>query len=480
MKPRNLKAGAQVGSQYGELGHRHAIVLAVTAGALWLATVVFVARSATGENGAFRLLVGLMATWMFVVLIGSRSRLLLLSPLYLLGVANLTLFSLLPSIFAKFLSKGGGFGKMTELTLHGVGGIAEGLILQFAAFCLFSFALLTMLPMRAIPDRKTLGGDRAANRVFLLATILVVVLCFFVVVARWNLGSDLLTVNRNVHDGLLPAISVALAAVAWCGSVGEPRRAYMATAVILAATAALLSSTLADVPLYIAFGCLSLIGLLVPASIRSRGFIAMMPILIFLTVFAGVIAVTILRPDASLTGAFPRFENALTRKIFLRQGVPMGCLENIVHQRLHQNAGNPFYFVIAPVPRVLWPNKPSLSRGSEYSVAYCDNAEAMQTHNSESVTLLGEPIIEGGVAGLGAAQMTLAVILGAATFIGLGGGPVRLIGFVALLPWMIAFDQKFALYIANIIKMLIYMLPLLFALRVLLGKRNAEVVDAGG
>jgi len=80
------------------------------------------------------------------------------------------------------------------------------------------------------------------------------------------------------------------------------------------------------------------------------------------------------------------------------------------------------------------------------------------------ITLIGEPILEAGLPGIvvasaviGVALLALGVVLSRAT-------PLGIIGVVAMLPWLINFQQHFALYFANSVKMFLTMAPILLTL----------------
>lgn len=153
-------------------------------------------------------------------------------------------------------------------------------------------------------------------------------------------------------------------------------------------------------------------------------------------------------------------------KFVERQMASAGCLDQIVERAGRYDApGNPFYFLAGPVPRVLWPDKPNLSRGAEFAED-CGMSGSRARGHSESITILGEPLIEAGISGLLAAFATLAVLLTLAWRLVVSQTAVGPILVAASFPWLCAFQQHFALYFANILKMVVIVSPLIIALMI--------------
>ena len=61
------------------------------------------------------------------------------------------------------------------------------------------------------------------------------------------------------------------------------------------------------------------------------------------------------------------------------------------------------------------------------------------------------------------AQAFLGASLLLATFLAFRGGAPGIISLAAMLPWLTVFEQHFALYFANAVKMFLFMTPLLVA-----------------
>jgi len=95
--------------------------------------------------------------------------------------------------------------------------------------------------------------------------------------------------------------------------------------------------------------------------------------------------------------------------------------------------------------------------GKEYAVDYCSKKPRHVGYHSSSITLLGQPIIHGGMIGLVFHAGFL--LLGLAAIERFNANPAALPAamIVALLPWLMDFDQDFAMYIANAVKFALVM-----------------------
>ena len=84
---------------------------------------------------------------------------------------------------------------------------------------------------------------------------------------------------------------------------------------------------------------------------------------------------------------------------------------------------------------------------------------------TELLTILGEPIDETGLLGLITVQAFLGISLTLLIIFLMNGEPIRLIVLVALLPYLTHFQQHFALYFANSVKMFLFMVPVILFLK---------------
>lgn len=160
------------------------------------------------------------------------------------------------------------------------------------------------------------------------------------------------------------------------------------------------------------------------------------------------------------------FGSYMLRKIYVRQADTGSCLKAVIAQHGAEpfDLGRQFFWAEAMIPRALWPEKPNLSLGTYYSAKYCltDPSEG----NSASITLLGQPVIIGGMSGLALNGGLLLVLLGALTLTTRRSGGLGRIAITALLPWWIDFDQDFAMYVANLAKFALAMAPILIAVHI--------------
>jgi|GEM_PF-5168224 len=141
-------------------------------------------------------------------------------------------------------------------------------------------------------------------------------------------------------------------------------------------------------------------------------------------------------------------------KLALRQAETLYCLRfaqaaGLAHPR-GDGGRSPWYFAEALIPRILWPEKPSLSRGDEYGERYC-GVTGISNH-SGSITLLGEPLVQAGRPGLLTAAMLLGVLSLVVSRLWLRQGPLGAPLVLTIAPWLIDFDQNFSLYAAGSVK----------------------------
>lgn len=135
------------------------------------------------------------------------------------------------------------------------------------------------------------------------------------------------------------------------------------------------------------------------------------------------------------------------------------CFNNV----LKAHANDPFdvskqaFWIKGLVPRILWPGKPSLSLGQKYAVDYCSRRQKTLGKQSSSITLLGQPVIKGGIIGLIIHAGLLLFVLAAIERFNATPAALPAAMIAALLPWLIDFDQDFSMYIANAVKFALVM-----------------------
>ncbi|MGJ3258571.1 MAG: hypothetical protein ACFE0S_03120 [Rhodospirillales bacterium] len=148
---------------------------------------------------------------------------------------------------------------------------------------------------------------------------------------------------------------------------------------------------------------------------------------------------------------------SLGYKIIWRQIDSGNCFRNVLVKHGDDDfvLSRQTFWIAALVPRIIWPEKPNLSLGSQYSITYCDST--YKHSHSASISLLGQPAIHGGPIGILFHGAFLLAGLAVITAIARAYPGIGTVIVMALLPWWIDFDQDFALYIANLVKFFLLM-----------------------
>lgn len=148
-------------------------------------------------------------------------------------------------------------------------------------------------------------------------------------------------------------------------------------------------------------------------------------------------------------------------KTVYRQAETLYCLESVVnfsYVDLNYQKYDPYYFISVLIPRLIWPQKPNYSNGGEYAVKFCHFPveDQKKTHHSASITLLGETFLHGGKAMATTFALLFAGIMFALAYAHAKApsSPVP----IALVGWLIDFDQPTVLYIGNGVKALIFLM----------------------
>jgi hypothetical protein len=314
--------------------------------------------------------------------------------------------------------------------------IAESWILAFSGIGL----LLAMAFDRLIPARRNEDADSSPPFAWGLMLICGAGLAFHV-------GKDLLPPMAlpwagSLVDALPPLVMFGVALVLQGQSVRPIRRGIWIVAG-LAAGAVLLF------PYQIKTYVMLLVTLLLIAVLRSRGW-ARVAIMVMVLAAPALGAGMVMLPRGTLPN--------LAGKIVWRQAETMFCMDFALRDAASGGGewrSGPFYFAAGLIPRVLWPDKPTLSHGDTYG-KFCGVKIA---GHSASITLLGEPALRGGPWGMA----TAAAILAGLSAIVMGawkrGGQAVSAFAIGLAPWLVDFDQHFAMYIANAAKASLAILP---------------------
>jgi len=147
-----------------------------------------------------------------------------------------------------------------------------------------------------------------------------------------------------------------------------------------------------------------------------------------------------------------------------RQTGSINCFKNVIQNHWDQPflLSKQLFWLKGLVPRAIWPEKPSLSLGREYAYSYCETTAPRYTGHSGSITLLGQSIIHGGRLGVLLHGAILIIALGGIATLSRNPHNLSSASIAALLPWLIDFDQDFAMYIANASKFFLVMLPIIY------------------
>lgn len=401
-----------------------------------------------------------------------RTRLLLITPLFGLGVLSILFYSAMPLLLldpamTPERSMSPDNIASAERFLAGRGEIA---VLQFSAMCLLGALVLarfdrrfdTMALWPGLPMGTVHRIAFGAAVVVVFASSVLAIRFLFPAVDTWMQNG----VGREILHGAPPLIAVALATLFYCAA--DRGRGFLVAAAASAVLGgvALLTTYGAKAAVYILLSGLALF--VVGTRLSWRHILVALAIGPAILV-TGLVIIGFMRGSSVASDGSPWgfVRHIVVQKLLVRQTVTAGCFQNVLDRNLPAGRGeSPLYFATGVVPRVLWPEKPNLSVGVEYGIAYCNvKPEYMAPggKHSASITLLGEPVERAGWFGLAVAQTALLAALLCATALAVRAGPVGPIGLAALLPWLIDFDQSFALYVANTTKMFLWMIPMLVA-----------------
>ena len=149
-----------------------------------------------------------------------------------------------------------------------------------------------------------------------------------------------------------------------------------------------------------------------------------------------------------------RMLSILAWKLVWRQTDTGACFRKVVRAHFDQpfTPSRQLFWLKGLVPRAIWAEKPSLSLGGTYASRYCGMPENRVGVHSASITLLGQPVIRGGWPGLLLHVGLLLMVLAAIERHNADPRTLPAMMTAAMLPWLIDFDQDFALYVANAVK----------------------------
>mgnify|MGYP003669116378 CR=1 FL=1 len=390
----------------------------------------------------------------------------LVTPLFLLPMMAMLFFSVAPTVFSLTGALPPAPQAMYDRIITYSGSHSEFIVLQFIALCLLGAALLPDGPARkGLLDRLDHGRRRRA----MTGCLSIAVLCAvtkFIDTHAVPLAELPLAGLGNLFRTALPPILYFCLAAALAISLRCGRRAvYAALAIGIGSLVLFVLSDLARLPL--SFGAFALLMMCAMISLPPRKTVllcAAIALAVGLLAAAAYSYRTAYIEQAAAAPGNP-IVRAVATKLLHRQTVSGWCLEQ-ARARHWDDAPRGRYldFVSGLVPRALWPGKPNLSRGTDYAVTYCGAEINPEKPHSEALTLLAEPIIEGGLRGLLIGEALLLGFVGLLSVLMLRTGDIGIIAGTALLPWLTAFEEHLTYYLANCTKMLLIMLPFALAL----------------
>jgi len=437
----------------------------------WILATGLLIWPADSLNDYLRWLIFIGAIWLYFTILASGSHCYFLSPLFLAGAVTIVFYSIGPFLYsAIFPDSIPYYTSRSPTSAHAlaisyIGSNAERLILQFSAFCFLILSVIIKWHIQTKPPPKT-SATSYPRYLIGLFHILVLGFAILFIMNRWSsFGQAILSsgLGSEARHALAPLMSISITALAYFSARERTALKWAGALSMVVALISMIVSGLAATALYTVLVAILLF--LLSAKIKPKN---LLPVIgMAALVIPAVILVTGISRGEVKNAESTVTEYAVAKllsKLIFRQTTSGACLNEVYEKYPSSESTNPLFFTMAIVPRALWPEKPSLSRESEYAEKYCGQTGAIKGSHSESITLLGEPLLNGGILGVIVAQLCLAVFFFIATNLLASGKPAQTILVVALLPWLATFEQHFGVYFANLVKTMIIMLPLFLVL----------------
>lgn len=389
---------------------------------------------------------------------GTSRKLFITSPPFLLAAICVVFFSLLPVVLAP-VARG-----LRPDILGYVGSEAERFVIVFAMASLLAH-LFVVRRLDDCPDQQAVPPrfDARTTNLFIIASFALTA-ANVALYSAFPQGAPYVTPIR----WLIPPLQAVLVVYLLRRVIANGRalRVLVGVAVVVA-VAGMLAVHERKIPIFIVAAGALYWGRLCDVSLRGTLLGGFTCAVVGIGMIQAAQAIrtpesSVLRPEALGESPLSMFRRVLDGKFVSRQMETGNCFLNVMklHWREPFIASNQLYWLKGLVPRMAWPGKPSLSLGQEYSTRYCGFLE--KGVHSSSITLLGQPVIQGGWAGLLAHGGLLLVALGGLAWLSRNPWSLSSMTVVALLPWLIDFDQDFALYVANAVKFFLVMAPPVF------------------
>lgn len=391
----------------------------------------------------------ILLTSIFLWHMPSKRHLLGLSPALALGVSTLLFYVIIPVAVLPFLYKFTVFSFYHTRALAFDGSVGQVMIFFFGCY----FLILHLYAARFCGSRQVVAELSVARLFIISATISLIlagILTCIGLAQRFGYiqktGSILLWISSTLT--FTSALVLLTAASMW--------RLFSA---IMICVATIISLYLTVSGKQVAFTVIILTLLLI--TLRQINTL----LLICLLIIGALIASFGLTRSLHRHGSNPiaELELIFEHKVWARQVDTGLCLSNLIEIRWknHKNMP-PLYFLSSFVPRSIWADKPVFSLGSQHALEYCDPTAS--PHHSASVTMLGEPLENAGLPGIFTMILLLSAVMVTILRWGIGGTAVSVAFSVALYPWLIDFDQDFAMYLGNAVKFTLPLWPLAWIL----------------
>ena len=411
----------------------------------------------------------------------------LTAPLFILATISLIFFSAVFNVLetpimrtgAHYLEQGGRVivtASSIRLPLHTLetfyGSEAERVLVVFGLCCLAVHSVISEKGASP-PESKNLLKEQAGEGFYLFAGAVLLLTMVNVAnsISRKYGGPS----STEIQSLVPPLLSFSLVFLVYLAVPSTKWRVAIIAFLALIITMGLVYVGEAKKPVFIVFAALAYF--LRRKNLSGKSMLIAAGVFVFavVTVLQGVDLLRTqnrFQPDVKPVLASTWVESVMRAKIILRQAATKYCLQSVIqkHQNQTFSPTKQLFWLKGLVPRAIWPEKPSLSMGADYASIYCgdcDNAppycmKNLGNQHSASITLLGQPIIQGGKIGFLLHGGILIICLGVFGWVSRRDNHLATVVIVALLPWLIDFDQDLAMYVANAVKFFFAMTPLIF------------------
>ena len=390
-----------------------------------------------------------------VELLGRQKRF-LTSPLFLLSVIGTTFFSVVQGIRADDKPWP---AKNLDFTVF-VGSQAEAVILTFCMAALVMYSLSLRGLSLNQPFQSTIIAKLPNYLILFLFSLAMSLSIFHISIYSFKIyqvviPSFIINLNFIVPPLLALTLSMLIRSALPRGSIYKIILVLFSMIII----SGLVYTGEGKVAVFILLGLILYVFRLFNFSIRwliLSGLVSLIVILALLMVLQNT---KWYGTGGQVTGSL---SNLLMVKSVLRQTETGYCLGNVLktHSKDTFYISKQIFWIKGLIPRILWKNKPSLSLGGTYAVNYCSKQPKYLGYHSASITLLGQPLIQGGMIGLILHGGILLLVLAAIERMNTNRTGISTAFVVALLPWLIDFDQDFSMYVANAVKFSLVMIIL--------------------